>query len=52
MGVGNLVISLIAERLTTGEVQAHLLGGQELRRRGAPNTIFAIADRMLEGLAE
>jgi putative transposase len=49
-GVDDLVISLVAKGLTTGEVQAHLaeVYGAEVSR----DTISAITDRVLEGLAE
>jgi putative transposase len=49
-GVDDMVISLIAKGLTTGEVQAHLaeIYGVEVSRE----TISKITDRVLEGLAE
>jgi len=49
-GVDDLVISLVAKGLTTGEVQAHLAGvyGAQVSRE----TISRITDRVLEGLAE
>ena len=49
-GVDDLVISLVAKGLTTGEVQAHLdeIYGVEVSR----DTISTITDRVLEGLAE
>jgi len=49
-GVDDMVISLVAKGLTTGEVQAHLaeIYGAEVSR----DTISAITDRVLEGLAE
>jgi transposase-like protein len=49
-GVEDLVVSLVAKGLTTGEVQAHLaeLYGAEVSRQ----TISTITDRVLEGLAE
>ena len=49
-GVDDLVISLVAKGLTTGEVQAHLaeIYGVEVSRE----TISKITDRVLEGLAE
>src|SRR5215831_12738957 len=49
-GVDDLVISLVAKGLTTGEVQAHLgeIYGVEVSRE----TISNITDRVLEGLAE
>src|SRR5215471_18523219 len=49
-GVDDLVISLVAKGLTTGEVQAHLaeIYGAQVSR----DTISAITDRVLEGLAE
>ena len=50
VGTDDLVVSLIAKGLTTGEVQAHLaeLYGTEVSRQ----TISTITDRVLEGLAE
>jgi transposase-like protein len=49
-GVDDLVISLVAKGLTTGEVQAHLaeIYGAEVSR----DQISTITDRVLEGLAE
>jgi putative transposase len=49
-GVEELVISLTAKGLTTGEVQAHLaeIYGAEVSRQ----TISTITDRVLDGLAE
>ena len=49
-GVDDLVVSLVAKGLTTGEVQAHLaeVYGTEVSRQ----TISTITDRVLEGLAE
>jgi transposase-like protein len=49
-GVDDLVISLVAKGLTTGEVQAHLaeVYGAEVSR----DTVSTITDRVLEGLAE
>jgi transposase-like protein len=49
-GVEDLVVSLVAKGLTTGEVQAHLaqIYGTEVSRQ----TISTITDRVLEGLAE
>jgi transposase-like protein len=49
-GVDDLVTSLVAKGLTTGEVQAHLaeIYGAEVSR----DTISAITDRVLDGLAE
>jgi putative transposase len=49
-GVDDLVVSLVAKGLTTGEVQAHLaqIYGTEVSRQ----TISTITDRVLEGLAE
>jgi putative transposase len=49
-GVDDLVISLIAKGLTTGEVQAHLaeIYGAQVSRE----TISRITDRVLDGLAE
>jgi putative transposase len=48
-GVDDLVISLVAKGLTTGEVQAHLaeIYGAEVSRQ----TISTITDRVLDGLA-
>jgi putative transposase len=49
-GVEDLVVSLIAKGLTTGEVQAHLaeIYGTQVSRQ----TISVITDRVLEGLAQ
>jgi len=49
-GVDDMVISLVAKGLTTGEVQAHLaeIYGAEVSR----DQISTITDRVLEGLAE
>lgn len=49
-GVDEMVISLAAKGLTTGEVQAHLaeVYGAEVSRR----TISTITDKVLEGMAE
>ena len=49
VGVEDLVVSLVAKGLTTGEVQAHLaeIYGTEVSRQ----TISTITDRVLEGLA-
>jgi putative transposase len=49
-GVDDMVISLVAKGLTTGEVQAHLgeIYGVEVSRE----TISNITDRVLDGLAE
>jgi putative transposase len=49
-GVDDLVVSLVAKGLTTGEVQAHLaeIYGAEVSRQ----TISTITDRVLDGLAE
>jgi putative transposase len=49
-GVDDLVVSLVAKGLTTGEVQAHLaeVYGAEVSR----DTISAITDRVLETMAE
>src|SRR5690349_4335846 len=49
-GVDDMVISLVAKGLTTGEVQAHLaeIYGTEVSR----DQISTITDRVLEGLAE
>jgi Transposase, Mutator family len=48
-GVEDLVVSLVAKGLTTGEVQAHLaeIYGTDVSRQ----TISTITDRVLEGLA-
>jgi transposase-like protein len=48
-GVEDLVVSLVAKGLTTGEVQAHLaeVYGTQVSRQ----TISTITDRVLEGLA-
>jgi putative transposase len=48
-GVEDLVVSLVAKGLTTGEVQAHLaeIYGTQVSRQ----TISTITDRVLEGLA-
>jgi putative transposase len=50
VGVEDLVVSLVAKGLTTGEVAAHLaeIYGTEVSRQ----TISTITDRVLEGLAE
>ena len=49
-GVEDLVVSLVAKGLTTGEVQAHLaeIYGAEVSRQ----TISTITDKVLDGLAE
>ncbi len=49
-GIDDIVISLVAKGLTTGEVQAHLaeIYGTQVSRE----TISTITDRVLEGLAE
>src|SRR5262245_53657525 len=49
-GVDDLVVSLVAKGLTTGEVQAHLaeVYGAEVSR----DTISRITDRVLEGMAD
>jgi len=49
-GIDDMVISLVAKGLTTGEVQAHLaeIYGAEVSRQ----TISDIIDRVLDGLAE
>jgi transposase-like protein len=49
-GIDDMVISLVAKGLTTGEVQAHLaeIYGAEVSRE----TISTITDRVLDGLAE
>jgi putative transposase len=50
VGVDDLVVSLVAKGLTTGEVQAHLaeVYGAEVSR----DTISRITDRVLEGMVE
>jgi transposase-like protein len=49
-GIDDMVISLVAKGLTTGEVQAHLaeVYGAEVSR----DTVSTITDRVLDGLAE
>jgi putative transposase len=49
-GIDDIVISLVAKGLTTGEVQAHLaeIYGTEVSRE----TISTITDQVLDGLAE
>src|SRR5580692_9795428 len=49
-GIDDMVISLVAKGLTTGEVQAHLaeIYGTQVSRE----TISTITDRVLDGLAE
>jgi transposase-like protein len=49
-GVDDLVISLVAKGLTTGEVSAHLaeIYGADVSR----DTVSGITDRVLEGMAE
>lgn len=49
-GVDEMVISLAAKGLTTGEVQAHLaeVYGTDVSRQ----TISTITDKVLEGMAE
>src|SRR4029077_21005738 len=49
-GIDDMVISLVAKGLTTGDVQAHLaeIYGAEVSRQ----TISDITDRVLDGLAE
>ncbi len=49
-GVDEMVISLAAKGLTTGEVQAHLaeVYGAEVSRQ----TISTVTDKVLEGMAE
>jgi putative transposase len=49
-GIDDIVVSLVAKGLTTGEVQAHLaeIYGAEVSRE----TISTITDRVLDGLAE
>jgi putative transposase len=49
-GVSDLVISLVAKGLTTGEVQAHLAEIYDIEV--SRETISNITDRVLEGLAE
>ena len=49
-GVDELVISLSAKGLTTGEVQAHL--GEVYGARVSRQTISTITDKVLEGMAE
>jgi putative transposase len=49
-GVEDLVVSLVAKGLTTGEVQAHL--AEIYRTEVSRQTISTITDRVLEGLAE
>ncbi len=50
VGVDDLVVSLVAKGLTTGEVQAHLaeVYGSQVSRE----TISTITDRVLEGMVE
>src|SRR5215207_9357211 len=50
VGVDDLVISLVAKGLTTGEVQAHLaeVYGADVSRQ----TISTITDKVVEGMAE
>jgi transposase-like protein len=48
-GVEDLVVSLVAKGLTTGEVQAHL--GEVYGAQVSRQTISTITDRVLEGLA-
>src|ERR671912_3077907 len=50
VGVEDLVVSLVAKGLTTGEVQAHLaeVYGTEVSRQ----TISTITDKVVEGMAE
>ena len=49
-GIDDIVVSLVAKGLTTGEVQAHLaeIYGAEVSR----DQVSTITDRVLEGLAE
>jgi transposase-like protein len=49
-GIDDIVVSLVAKGLTTGEVQAHLaeIYGAQVSRE----TISTITDRVLDGLAE
>jgi putative transposase len=49
-GVSDLVISLVAKGLTTGEVQAHLAEIYDIQV--SRETISNITDRVLDGLAE
>ena len=49
-GVDDMVISLVAKGLTTGEVQAHL--AEIYRAQVSRETISTITDRVLDGLAE
>ena len=49
-GVDDMVVSLVAKGLTTGEVQAHL--GEIYGVQVSRETISNITDRVLEGLAE
>ena len=49
-GVDDLVVSLVAKGLTTGEVAAHL--GEVYGTQVSRQTISTITDRVLEGLAE
>jgi len=49
-GVDDLVVSLVAKGLTTGEVQAHL--AEIYGARVSRETISHITDRVLEGMAE
>jgi transposase-like protein len=49
-GVDDMVISLTAKGLTTGEVQAHL--AEVYGAQVSKQTVSAITDRVLEGLAE
>jgi transposase-like protein len=50
IGVEDMVVSLVAKGLTTGEVQAHLaeIYGAEVSRQ----TISTITDKVLDGLSE
>jgi putative transposase len=48
-GVEDLVVSLVAKGLTTGEVQAHL--GEVYGAQVSRQTISTITDRVLDGLA-
>src|SRR5438094_3993529 len=49
-GVDDMVISLVAKGLTTGEVKAHL--AEVYGAQVSKDTISAITDRVLEGMAE
>ncbi len=49
-GIDDIVVSLVAKGLTTGEVQAHL--AEIYGARVSRETISTITDRVLDGLAE